>query len=75
MTEQPAIEEMLTMWPPPRPQHPGDDLPAQLCRRQVVDLGDLAQVLVGRVGEGGGTPDAGIVHQNVDRPGFVLQRD
>jgi hypothetical protein len=35
-------------------------------------LGDLAQVLVGRVGEGGGDPDAGVVDQNVDRPSFVL---
>lgn len=32
----------------------------------------MAQVLVGRVGEGGGAPDAGVVHQDVDRPGFVL---
>lgn len=32
----------------------------------------MAQVLVGRVGEGGGAPDAGVIHQDVDRPGFVL---
>ena len=53
-------------------EHPGNDLPAQLCRGQVVDLGDLAQVVVGRVGEGGGTPDAGVVHQNVDRTSFFF---
>ena len=35
-------------------------------------MGDLAQVLVGRVGEGGGSPNAGIVHQNVDRTSFVF---
>ena len=53
-------------------QHPGNDLSAQLGRGEVVDLGDLAQVVVGRVGEGSGAPDAGVVHQNVNRPGFFF---
>ncbi len=35
-------------------------------------MGDLAQVLVRRLGESGGSPDAGIVYQNVDRTGFLL---
>jgi hypothetical protein len=35
-------------------------------------LGDLAQVLVGRVSEGSGSPNAGIVYQNVDRPSFLF---
>jgi hypothetical protein len=35
-------------------------------------LGDLAQVVVGRVSEGSGSPNAGIVYQNVDRTSFVF---
>ena len=35
-------------------------------------MGDLAQVLVGRVSEGGGDSNAGIVYQNVDRTSFFF---
>ena len=53
-------------------QHPGDGLPAQLGRGQVVDLGDSAQIPVRSVDEGGGDPDTGVIHQDVDLPGLVL---
>ena len=60
------------MWPPPRASIRGMLVRHSSAGGEVVDLGDLAQVLVGRVSEGSGRPDAGIVYQNVDRTGFVL---
>jgi hypothetical protein len=53
-------------------QHSGDDLAAQLSRGQVVDLGDVAQIVVGPVSEGGRDSNSGVIHQNVDRSGFVF---
>jgi hypothetical protein len=53
-------------------KHPGDGLSARFGRGEVVDSGDSPPLVVGRVGEAGGALDAGVVDQDVDRPGFVL---
>lgn len=54
------------------PKHPRDGLPTKLGRREVIDLGDLAQVVIRRISEGGRGSDTRVVHQDVDWPGFLL---
>ena len=60
------------MWPPPRPSIRGNHLPTQLRRSQVVDFGDRAKFIVGRIDEAAGIHDARVVHQDIDWPSFLL---
>ncbi len=54
------------------PKHQWNNLPAQFGGSQVVDFCDLAKRFVGRIGEPTGGSRARIVHQDIHRPGFIL---
>ena len=68
----PASDATLTRWPPPRGQHPGDGLAAQLEGGDEVQLDLVGDLLAGRVPERGAVVEAGVVDEHVDRPGLVL---
>jgi hypothetical protein len=56
----------------PAPDHPGDDLPAQVGGREQVQLEEGREGVGVHAGERAGQVDAGVVDQHVDGAGLVL---